>query len=88
MSFSGLKTAVINIVHNAEQKGEELDRASLAASFTAAVSDALVPRTMMAAKELGYKKSPLPAVWRQIRASVPISRLPPRKTAASCSFRR
>ena len=55
-SFSGLKTAVINLAHNAEQKGEELDRASLAASFTAAVSDALVPRTMMAAKELGYKK--------------------------------
>ena len=56
MSFSGLKTAVINIVHNAEQKGEEIDRASLAASFTAAVSDSLVPRTMMAARELGYKK--------------------------------
>lgn len=56
MSFSGLKTAVINIVHNAEQKGEEIDRASLAASFTAAVSDSLVPRTMAAAKELGYKK--------------------------------
>ena len=56
MSFSGLKTAVINLVHNAEQKGEELDRASLAASFTAAVSDTLVPRTIMAAKELGYKK--------------------------------
>lgn len=56
MSFSGLKTAVINIVHNAEQKGEELDRASLAASFTKAVSDSLVPRTMMAARELGYKK--------------------------------
>lgn len=52
MSFSGLKTAVINIVHNAEQKGEELDRASLAASFTRAVSDSLVPRTMMAAREL------------------------------------
>lgn len=56
MSFSGLKTAVINIVHNAEQKGEEIDKPSLAASFTAAVSDSLVPRTMMAAKELGYKK--------------------------------
>ena len=56
MSFSGLKTAVINIVHNAGQKGEELDKASLAASFTAAVSDSLVPRTMLAAKELGYKK--------------------------------
>lgn len=56
MSFSGLKTAVINLVHNAQQKGEELDRSGLAASFTKAVSDSLVPRTMMAAKELGYKK--------------------------------
>ena len=56
MSFSGLKTAVINLVHNAQQKGEELDRAGLAASFTKAVSDSLVPRTMMAAKELGYQK--------------------------------
>lgn len=56
MSFSGLKTAVINLVHKAEQKGEELDRASLAASFTRAVSDSLVPRTMALARELGYKK--------------------------------
>ena len=56
MSFSGLKTAVINLVHNAEQKSEEIDRASLAASFTKAVSDSLVPRTVRAAKELGYKK--------------------------------
>ena len=56
MSFSGLKTAVINLVHNAEQKGEELDRPSLAASFTKAVSDSLVPRTMQAARELGYEK--------------------------------
>ena len=56
MSFSGLKTSVINLVHHAEQTGTELDRASLAASFTKAVSDSLVPRTMLAAKELGYKK--------------------------------
>ena len=56
MSFSGLKTAVINLVHNAEQKGEEIDRPGLAASFTKAVSDSLVPRTMMAAMELGYDK--------------------------------
>ena len=56
MSFSGLKTAVINLVHNAEQKGEQLDRASLAASFTRAVSESLVPRTMQAAEELGYRK--------------------------------
>lgn len=56
MSFSGLKTAVINLVHNAEQKGEAIDRAGLAASFTKAVSDSLVPRTMAAAEELGYEK--------------------------------
>ena len=56
MSFSGLKTAVINLAHHAEQTGEELDRASLAASFTKAVSDSLVPRTMQAVKELGYKR--------------------------------
>ncbi|MGI5936829.1 MAG: tRNA (adenosine(37)-N6)-threonylcarbamoyltransferase complex transferase subunit TsaD [Oscillospiraceae bacterium] len=56
MSFSGLKTAVINIIHNAQQKGEEIDKPSLAASFTAAVSDILVPRTIAAARELGYRK--------------------------------
>ena len=56
MSFSGLKTAVINIAHNAQQKGEELDRASLAASFCAAVSDMLVPRAMAAAEKLGYDR--------------------------------
>lgn len=56
MSFSGLKTSVVNLVHNAEQKGEELDRASLCASFSRAVSESLVPRTMTLARELGYKK--------------------------------
>ncbi|NCC67109.1 MAG: tRNA (adenosine(37)-N6)-threonylcarbamoyltransferase complex transferase subunit TsaD [Clostridia bacterium] len=56
MSFSGLKTAVVNLIHNAEQKSEELDRESLCASFSRAVSDSLVPRTMQLARELGYKK--------------------------------
>ncbi len=56
MSFSGLKTAVVNLVHNAEQKGEELDRPGLAASFARAVSETLVPRTISAAKDLGYDK--------------------------------
>jgi N6-L-threonylcarbamoyladenine synthase len=56
MSFSGLKTAIVNIVHNAEQKGESLDTASLAASFSRTVSDILVPRTMAAASEFGHKK--------------------------------
>ena len=54
MSFSGLKTAVVNIVHNAEQKGEALDRPSLCASFSKAVSDSLVPRTIAAVREKGY----------------------------------
>ncbi|HBD86611.1 MAG TPA: tRNA (adenosine(37)-N6)-threonylcarbamoyltransferase complex transferase subunit TsaD [Clostridiales bacterium] len=56
MSFSGLKTAVINTVHGAEQRGEPLDRASLAASFCRAVSESLVPRTIQAAHRLGYGK--------------------------------
>lgn len=56
MSFSGLKTAVVNLVHNAAQKAESLDLPSLAASFTAAVSDTLVPRAMAAVKALGYEK--------------------------------
>lgn len=56
MSFSGLKTAVINLVHNAGQKGEALDLPGLAASFSAAVSDTLVPRTMEAARLRGYGK--------------------------------
>ena len=56
MSFSGLKTAVINLAHHAEQTGEELDRASLAASFTRAVSESLVPRAMQAVREKGYGK--------------------------------
>ena len=56
MSFSGLKTAVVNIVHNARQRGEALDLKSLAASFAAAVSDSLVPRVIAAAEELGYDK--------------------------------
>ena len=56
MSFSGLKTAVINLVHNSAQKGIELDKPSLAASFAAAVSDSLVPRTLAAAQHLGYDK--------------------------------
>ena len=53
MSFSGLKTSVINTVHNAEQRGIKLDRASLAASLQRAISDTLVPRTVMAAKQKG-----------------------------------
>ena len=56
MSFSGLKTAMLNLIHNAQQKGEDLPVADLAASFSAAVSGELVPRTMAASAQCGYGK--------------------------------
>ena len=56
MSFSGLKTAVVNLVHNAAQKGEELDAAALARDFTRAVSDELVPRAMRAIELTGHTR--------------------------------
>ena len=56
MSFSGLKTAALNLIHHAEQVGEALDIPSLCASFSAAVSDTLVPRVELALKETGCKK--------------------------------
>lgn len=56
MSFSGLKTAVVNLAHNAQQKGEPLDAATLARDFTKAVSDELVPRAMRAIEMTGRTK--------------------------------
>lgn len=47
-SFSGLKTAALNLIHNAEQKDEPLSHADLAASYTAAVVGAIVKKTDMA----------------------------------------
>ena len=55
MSFSGLKTAVVNLAHNAQQKGEDLDAAALARDFTKAVSDELVPRAITAARMTGRR---------------------------------
>ena len=55
-SFSGLKTAVINLIHNAKQKGEELPIPDLAASFRKAVVDCLVQNFVKAAQESGAKK--------------------------------
>lgn len=56
MSFSGLKTAALNIIHHAQQVNEHLDVNSLCASFSAAVSDTLIPRVMMALEKTGHKK--------------------------------
>ena len=55
-SFSGLKTAVINTVHNAEQKGVEINKHDMAASFQKTISEILVGKTMAAVREFGYKK--------------------------------
>ena len=56
MSFSGLKTASLNLIHNAQQKGETLDLPDFAASFGRAVSESLVPRVMAANRLCGYNK--------------------------------
>lgn len=54
-SFSGLKTSVINLVHNAQQKGEELNRADVGASFIKAVVDSLSEKTIAAMENYGEK---------------------------------
>ena len=56
MSFSGLKTASLNLIHHADQIGEELDIPSLCASFSTAVSDTLVPRMEQAIRLTGYRQ--------------------------------
>lgn len=55
-SFSGLKTAVINLIHNTEQRGETLDINSLAACFQKTVSEILTDKFVGAARENGCKK--------------------------------
>ena len=55
-SFSGIKTAVINYCHNLEQKGEELNRADLAASFQNSVCEVMVDHLLEAAKLTGCNK--------------------------------
>ncbi|MBO4339067.1 MAG: tRNA (adenosine(37)-N6)-threonylcarbamoyltransferase complex transferase subunit TsaD [Clostridia bacterium] len=55
-SFSGLKTAAINIIHNAQQKGETINRADLCASYLKAVTDCLCDNTVRAMNEYGFKK--------------------------------
>ena len=56
MSFSGLKTAALNLIHHAEQVGDTLDIPSLCASFSGAVSDMLVPRVRSALEKTGRQK--------------------------------
>lgn len=55
-SFSGLKSAVINYLHNQEQANREINRADVAASFQYAVTNALVQKAVRAMKDTGLKK--------------------------------
>ena len=54
-SFSGLKTAVVNLVHNKNQKGEEIDTPVLAATIRQKVCDILIAKTLAATESKGYK---------------------------------
>ncbi|MFK5883376.1 MAG: tRNA (adenosine(37)-N6)-threonylcarbamoyltransferase complex transferase subunit TsaD [Candidatus Izemoplasma sp.] len=54
-SFSGIKSHVINLVHNLKQRNEELNKADLAASFQEAVSDVLVNKSIKAIEEYDAK---------------------------------
>lgn len=55
-SFSGLKSAVLNYLNQCQMKGEEVNRADVAASFQQSVTDVLTEHTVGAAKRLGIKK--------------------------------
>ncbi|MEH7494113.1 tRNA (adenosine(37)-N6)-threonylcarbamoyltransferase complex transferase subunit TsaD [Neobacillus niacini] len=55
-SFSGLKSAVINTVHNAEQRGEIIAPEDLAASFQESVIEVLVKKTVIATEEYKVKQ--------------------------------
>ncbi|MED5011644.1 tRNA (adenosine(37)-N6)-threonylcarbamoyltransferase complex transferase subunit TsaD [Geobacillus stearothermophilus] len=55
-SFSGLKSAVLNALHKAKQRGEEIDPRQMAASFQASVVDVLVTKTVQAAKQYNVRQ--------------------------------
>jgi len=55
-SFSGLKSAVINYMHNAEQRGEEINPHAIAAGFQASVVEVLTAKTLRAAKEFNVNQ--------------------------------
>lgn len=54
-SYSGLKTAVINYVHNTESKGIEVNKADVASSFQHSAVDVLVSKALLATEKFGYK---------------------------------
>lgn len=79
-SFSGLKTAVINLVHNAEQKGEKINVKDMSASFRAAVVDCLISNFIKASQDLDYNKL-------VVAGGVSANRLLRRKLESECNKR-
>lgn len=79
-SFSGLKTAVINLIHNAQQRGIELPVKDLAASYRRAVVDCLERNFVKAAEDTGATKL-------VIAGGVSANRLLRRRLEAVCSER-
>ena len=55
-SFSGLKSAVINLVHNETQRGNEINKEDLACSFQTVAIDELIRKTRLAVKNTGIKR--------------------------------
>lgn len=55
-SFSGLKTAAVNLIHNARQKGQDISAEDLAAAVSRTVAHSMVPRVIAAAKDRGRKR--------------------------------
>ena len=86
-SFSGLKTAAVNLVHNTAQKGETVDRAALAAGVCQAVADSIVPRVIEAALRRGRRPWLPRAVWPPIRSCARSSSARAAKTVCRCACR-
>ena len=54
-SFSGIKTATLNYLNGMEQRHEEINRADVAASYTAKIVDALTKKAALALRETGFE---------------------------------
>lgn len=94
LSFSGLKTSAVNLIHNAGQKGEQIVIPDLCAAFSEAVCGMLVPRAMLALEQTGGKRWPWRAAWPPtagIRAALQRETAAPRRAplhAAAVAVRR
>lgn len=86
-SFSGLKTAVINLIHNAAQKGQEVDTDSLCASFQKTVAEILTGRLMLAADTYGYRTIVVAGASRPTAAFAPCWKTPVRNRDINCICR-